>query len=91
MEFDETLQAMEDVIRSFCQREIEPIVPQLETGEASPFELMRKMSDALDIEGLISSGAIADPAVPAILGKELARVSPGFALAVISNLGCGAT
>lgn len=91
MEFDETQQAMEDVIRDFCRRELEPIIHQLESGEISPFEIMRRMSDALDLEGLISSGAIADPAVVAILAKELARVSPGFCLSVISNLGCGAT
>ena len=91
MDFDETQQAMEEVIRAFCQREIEPCISALESGKASPFDLMRKMSDALGMEALVSSGAIADPAIPAILAKELARVSPGFALSVISNLGCGAT
>jgi len=91
MEFDETQRAMEDVVRDFCQREIEPCIGKLESGELSPFAIMRKMSDALDLEGLISSGAMGDPAVVAILAKELARVSPGFCLAVISNLGCGAT
>lgn len=91
MEFDETQQAMEDVIRDFCRREIEPCIPELESGKVSPFELMRRMSDALDMEALITSGALADPAIPAILAKELARVSPGFCLSVVSNLGCGAT
>jgi len=91
MEFDETQQAMEGVIRDFCQREIEPCILEIEAGRRSTFDLMRKMSDALDMESLVTSGAIADPAVPAILAKELARVSPGFALAVISNFGCGAT
>ncbi|MCP5044701.1 MAG: acyl-CoA dehydrogenase [bacterium] len=91
MEFDETQQAMEEVIRGFCQHEIEPCIEELESGKASPFELMAKMSDALDMAGLIGSGAIGDPAIAAILAKELARVSPGFCLAVISNLGCGAT
>jgi len=91
VEFDETHQAMEAVIRDFCNREIEPRIPELEAGSFSPFKLMRQMSDALDMEGLITSGAIADPAVPAIIAKELARVSPGYALSVISNFGCGAT
>lgn len=91
MEFDETQQAMADVIRDFCQREIEPCIPELESGKVSPFELMRKMSDALDMEALITSGALADPAIPAILAKEVARVSPGLCLSVVSNLGCGAT
>ena len=91
MEFDDTQQAIECVIRDFCQREIEPCILQIEAGKLSTFDLMFKMSDALDLESLISSGAIGDPAIPAILAKELARVSPGFALAVISNFGCGAT
>ncbi len=91
MEFDETQAAMEEVIRQFCEQEIEPCIEKLESGEVSAFDLMRRMSDALDLEGLIRSGAIGDPAVAPILAKELARVSPGFCLAVISNLGCGAT
>ncbi|MCP4004587.1 MAG: acyl-CoA dehydrogenase [bacterium] len=91
MEFDETQKAMEGVIRDFCQREIEPCIPKLESGDLPVFEVMRKMSDALDMAGLIGSGAIADPTVPAILAKELSRVSPGLCLSVISNLGCGAT
>ena len=91
MNFNETQQAMETVVRDFCRREIEPAVLKLESGEISPFEIMRKMSDALDMEGLIGSGAIGDPAVPAILAKEIAAVSPGLCLSVISNLGCGAT
>ncbi|MAE95918.1 MAG: hypothetical protein CL910_14770 [Deltaproteobacteria bacterium] len=91
MELDETHQAMEDVVQAFCQREIEPRIDDLESGRVSPFEIMRSMSDALDMGGLITSGAIADPVVPAILAKQLARVSPGLCLSVISNLGCGAT
>jgi hypothetical protein len=91
MEFDETQRAMEDAIGDFCRREIEPIIPQLESGEIAAFEIMRRMSDALDLEGLIRSGAIGDPAIAAILAKELARVSPGFCLSVVSNMGCGAT
>ncbi len=91
MQFDETQQAMEDVIADFCQREIEPCIGGLEAGDISPFEIMRKMSDALDMDGLIGSGAIGDPAIGAILAKQLSKVSPGLCLSVISNLGCGAT
>jgi hypothetical protein len=36
MNFNETQQAMESVIRDFCRREIEPVVPKLECGEISP-------------------------------------------------------
>ena len=61
MEFDDTQQAIEGVIRDFCQREIEPCILQIEAGKLSTFDLMFKMSDALDLESLISSGAIAFP------------------------------
>ena len=43
MNFNETQQAMETVVRDFCRREIEPAVLKLESGEISPFEIMRSV------------------------------------------------
>ena len=37
------------------------------------------------------SGSGSDPAIPAILFKELSRVSPGLSLCLLSTFGCGAT
>jgi len=47
-------------------------------------------------ESLASGGSapfnpMGDPGTAAVFAKELARVSPGFALCVVANFGCGAT
>jgi alkylation response protein AidB-like acyl-CoA dehydrogenase len=52
-EFDSTQQAIAEAIRQFCDREIEPLVPQLESGEVSPFEVMHRLSETFQLEEMI--------------------------------------
>jgi alkylation response protein AidB-like acyl-CoA dehydrogenase len=52
-EFDDTQQAIAEAIRQFCDREIEPVVLQLEAGEVSPYEVMRRLSEAFQLEEMV--------------------------------------
>ncbi len=115
-EFDDTHLAIQDAIRGFCRREIEPLVPRIESGERSPYPVLRKFADTFGLDALLGSslrkkvqhlregGSVGveardgdahawggDPAVSALVSKELARVSPGLALCLMSNFGCGST
>jgi alkylation response protein AidB-like acyl-CoA dehydrogenase len=52
-EFDSTQQAIAEAIRQFCDREVEPLVPGLEAGEVSPFEVMQRFSEAFQLGDMI--------------------------------------
>lgn len=53
-ELDETHQAIETALRRFCEREIAPLVPRLESGEASPYDLLRRMADAFSLDDMVA-------------------------------------
>jgi alkylation response protein AidB-like acyl-CoA dehydrogenase len=53
LELDETQKAIEQALRQFCAREVEPLVPRLESGEASPYDLLRKMSEVFSLGELL--------------------------------------
>ncbi len=105
-EFEEANKQVEQLLRQYCAREIEPLVPDLESGAASPYEVMRKMSEVFQMEAMVAGplrnrsargdsddagGLTGDPAIASIFAKELARVSPGLCLCVAANMGCGTT
>lgn len=52
-ELDETQRAIAEAIRDYCRREIEPLVPRLETGEASPYDVMREFARAFGLDEMI--------------------------------------
>jgi alkylation response protein AidB-like acyl-CoA dehydrogenase len=54
-EFDETQRAIAAALREYCAREIEPLVPALESGEASPYETMRALARAFGFEEMIAA------------------------------------
>ncbi len=54
-EFNETELAIGEALRQYCNREIEPLVPRLETGEVSPFEVMSRLSETFGLEEMIGA------------------------------------
>ncbi len=103
-QFLETHQAVEAFLRRYCADEVEPLVPQLEDGSISSYEVLKRLSATFQIKEMFaepmlkaSSGGAKetssgfDPAIPAILFKELSRVSPGLCLCMLSTFGCGNT
>lgn len=113
-ELDETQRAFESAVRAWCEKELAPALPALESGTALPYPLLRRLGQALGIAAALGdaaerrlrrlrSGAPAseargedaapglggDPMLTSVLLKEIARVSPGFGMALIATLGCG--
>ncbi|MFQ5458215.1 MAG: acyl-CoA dehydrogenase family protein, partial [Myxococcota bacterium] len=115
-ELDETHRALEQAVRVWCEKNLAPAVPDLDTGRTLPFDLLRALSRDLGISAMLVSAAErrlealrgsetspgdpseggksaggglgADPMMSSVLLKEISRVSPGVALALISTLGC---
>jgi alkylation response protein AidB-like acyl-CoA dehydrogenase len=52
-EFDETQRAIAEALRDYCNREIEPLVPGLEAGTVSPYEVMRGFARAFGLDEMI--------------------------------------
>jgi len=52
--FSETEQALAETLRQFCDREIEALVPALESGAVSPFEVMQRLADTFQLEQMIA-------------------------------------
>ncbi len=48
-ELDETQQLMQDAVRAWCERELVPAVPALETGKQLPYELLRALMTDLGL------------------------------------------
>jgi hypothetical protein len=113
-ELDETQRAFEAAVRAWCEKELAPAIPALESGVELPYPLLRRLGRELGIAAAlgetaerrlrrIRSGAPArdaraddaapglggDPMLSSVLLKEIARVSPGFGMALIATLGCG--
>ena len=42
-ELDETQQLMQNAVRDWCERELAPAAPALETGETLPYDLLRAL------------------------------------------------
>ncbi len=53
-EFDETHQAIGAAIRNYCEQEIEPLVADIESGEVSSYDVMRRLSDAFGLDEMIA-------------------------------------
>ena len=96
-ELSETERMVEQMIRSFAEREIAPRLRELESGKLLPYELLRRFAETTGLTDQVSGepnagksgqpGGI-DPMIPAILFKELSRVSPGLCMAMVASLGC---
>lgn len=52
-DFDETQRVIAGALRDYCRREIEPLVPRLEAGEASPYDVMRSFARAFGLDEMI--------------------------------------
>ena len=53
-EFTETQLAIQTAMRQFCERELAPLVPKLESGELSAFPILRKLSETFALRDMIS-------------------------------------
>ena len=62
-DFDETQRAIAEALRDYCRREIEPLVPRLEAGEASPYDVMRDFARAFGLDEMIG-GPLRSKAAP---------------------------
>ena len=56
-ELDELQRAMEGAARAWCENELAPAVPAMETGEQRPYELLRRLGRDLGISELLVQGA----------------------------------
>lgn len=110
----ETQRLVERTIRDWVQRELAPLLPELESGAVLPYDLLRRLDGDLGISAPLvamaermakerdssaaeskqnrrdegAGGFGEDPLLSSLLLKELSRLSPGFALTLISTLGC---
>jgi alkylation response protein AidB-like acyl-CoA dehydrogenase len=53
-ELDETQQALESAIRAWCENELAPAVPAMETGELLPYDLLRRLGQDLGISEVLA-------------------------------------
>lgn len=54
-DFDETQRAIAQALRDYCRHEIEPLVPRLEGGETSPYDVMRDFARAFGLGEMIGA------------------------------------
>jgi alkylation response protein AidB-like acyl-CoA dehydrogenase len=54
-DFDETQKSIAEALRDYCRREIEPLVPRLESGDASPYEALRLFARAFGLDEMIGN------------------------------------
>jgi alkylation response protein AidB-like acyl-CoA dehydrogenase len=105
MEFELTAteRMLRDTFRDYFTREIEPRVPRMENGELLPYDLMRDMHRALDLDGFLARASSSNAegsgkGVSALdanaaryarttFSVEMARVSPSFALSYGASIG----
>jgi alkylation response protein AidB-like acyl-CoA dehydrogenase len=113
-ELTEAQRLAERAIRQWCENELAPAVPDLESARTLPYDLLRRLGADLGLSAPLVAQAehrIAtlrgsapdrarrenhgefgdDPMLVSVLLKEISRVSPGFALTLISTLGCAMT
>jgi len=99
MQLTETQQMIRSTIRDYLAREVEPLVPEMESERLLPYEPLRKMMADL---GLARGGELsalmaeAPPEenlklfVPRVLAIEMSRVCAGFALSHGATVGLAA-
>jgi alkylation response protein AidB-like acyl-CoA dehydrogenase len=56
-ELDETQRMVEHAAREWCEKELGPRVPALESGEALPYDLMRSLSQSMGLASLLEARA----------------------------------
>ena len=56
-ELDDTQQAFSDTVRSWCEKELAPCVPVLESGEQLPYELLRQLGRDIGLAELLGQMA----------------------------------
>ncbi len=92
----ETQQAIRSAIRDYLEREVEPLVPEMEAERLQPYEPIRKMVTALGLgaDGELTQHVKDSPPeemlkffVPRVLSIEMARVCAGMALSHGASLG----
>ncbi|HYD47059.1 MAG TPA: acyl-CoA dehydrogenase family protein, partial [Terriglobales bacterium] len=54
MELTDTERMLRDTFRDYFTRELEPLVPKMESGEVLPYELMRDMHRKLGLDAVLS-------------------------------------
>ncbi|MGO4257780.1 acyl-CoA dehydrogenase family protein [Marmoricola sp. RAF53] len=102
---DEEL-AIRDAVRSFVDKEVRPLVDDLEHGGLPPYDLIRKMYAAFGLDqmsgeafdqqiaaaeaGESSSASARDMAMGSVLNIELAKVSMGISSALGVSVGLAA-
>jgi len=96
-ELTETQRLIRDTVRQYMTREIEPLVPEMESGALLPYEPARKMVRELGFGG--GGGALAeamqaaaaedrlDLFVPTVIFAEISRVCAGLALSYGASIG----
>jgi alkylation response protein AidB-like acyl-CoA dehydrogenase len=99
MQLSELQESIRGTIRIYLEREIEPLVPEMEAERLLPYEPIRKMARELglgaggDLQQMIRESAPEERLklfVPRILAVEMARVCAGMGLAHGASLGlCG--
>ena len=52
-DYDDTQRAFESAVRTWCENELAPAVPALESGEQLPYELLRRLGSELGIAELL--------------------------------------
>ena len=56
-ELDETQRMVESAARSWCENEIAPVLPALESGELLPYELLRRLCTDLGVSEMLAAMA----------------------------------
>ncbi len=56
-ELDETQRAFESAVRAWCENELAPAVPALESGEQLPYDLLRRLGRDLGVAELLGQAA----------------------------------
>ena len=103
LDFAEEHKVAQKAIRAWCAEHLAPAVPRLESGEATPYALIRQLGatfgipdmvraqfarmQAREAEKKVTVAGPGDGPLMAILMMELSRFCPGFALAFGASLG----
>ena len=56
-ELDETQRMVESAARSWCETELAPALPALESGELLPYELLRRLGADLGVSEMLTAMA----------------------------------
>ena len=97
-EFEEQHRMLEKMLRTFCEKEIQPHVEALESGEKLPFEFMTLMSKTFGMKSFNAgsskekgdkeaSAPDVDPLFMLIVVKEISRVCPSLSMAIAGSVG----